>query len=50
MDEVYESKALSALRLEILREVEIVVLTLELLVEQLQHVCLVEFNRNISDH
>ena len=33
MDEVYESKALSTLRLEILWEVEIVVLTLELLIE-----------------
>lgn len=50
VNEVDEGKALTALRLEILGQVEIVVLALELLVKELHHVRLAELDWNVPDH
>ena len=50
IQEIDECKTLSTLRFQVLGQVKIIVLTLELLVKQLQHVGLAEFYWNVSDH
>ena len=50
MHEVDECESLPALRLQVLRQVEVVVLPLELFVKQLEHVGLTKLYRYVSNH